>query len=163
MAFDNMSFVLNYPLNSTNTVTNNSAYLAPSGTGLLKISFYDGTEVGAEDGSYILTKSGVKLVSELTVSDYVSFWYPAQITGQFKETVQYQSIREFLVHDIGLAKQVSSVSSLGQGYGLSSPVYRTPENGGTSGEDYPCVCVLFNDSCGTRMTTTTFSIEQLEN
>lgn len=163
MAFDSMSFVLNYPLNSTSTVTTISADLVPSGAGMLKISFYDGTEVGAEAGAYILTRSGVKLVSELTSSDYVSFWYPAQITGQFKETVQYQITREFLIHDIGLAKQVSSVDILGQGYGLSSPIYRTPENGGVSGEDYPCVCVLFSDSCGTRMTTTTFTIEQLEN
>ena len=159
MAFDSMSFVLNYPVYSSNQVNESSATYIPSSYGMLKISFYDGTFLGAESASYVLTKMGIKLVADLTNTDYVCFFYPSFIDGFFKETVQFQANREFLIERIGIEKQVSSVDALNTGYGIPDPVYRNPEHGGLVQEDTPCICVLFSDSCGTKMTTTTVVID----
>lgn len=162
MAFDTMQFTLNYPINSSTSVNELSAEYTPSSAGMLKITLYDGTFLGAEPDAYILTSYGVKLVSSISSYDYISFFRPSLIQGQFKETVQNQATREFLVQQIGLGKRVKSVDILEAGYGLPSPIYLNESNGGLSRDDYPCVCVLFSDSCGTRMTTTTYTVEQLE-
>ena len=162
MAFDTMQFVLNYPLESSNTVNNLSVSYTPSVAGMLKITLYDGTFLGAEPDAYVLTRYGVKLVSEVTSDDYITFFEPSSIQGEFKETVQNQAGRQFLATQIGIGKRVKSVTGLTAGYGLPSPIYLSAANGGIAGEDYPCVCVLFSNSCGTRMTTTTYTVEQLE-
>lgn len=162
MAFDSMQFRLNYPLGSTQVVTNSSVGYKPAPAGLIKITLYDDTFLGAEADAYVLTSYGSKRVAELTSYDYISFFNPSTIYGQFKETVQFQATRDFLVNYVGVGKRVKSVSSLTEGYGLPNPIYLNESNGGLVGEDYPCVCVLFSDSCGTRMTTTISTIEQLE-
>lgn len=151
MAFDSVDFVLNYPVASDVIRTETSAELVPSGAGMLKLSFFDGTFLGAEVGSYILTTSGIKPVQSLSDSDYVVFSTSEVVQGNFRETAQGQVTRNFVL-GASINKKVNSVESLPAGYGLDTPVYYRPENGGIKYTEQ-CLCVLFSDSCGTILTT----------
>ena len=151
MAFDSVDFVLNYPVASDVIRTETSADLVPSGTGMLKILFFDETFLGAEVGSYILTTTGIKPVQNLTNSDYVVFSTSELVQGSFRETVQGQLIRNFVLGN-SISKKVGSVEPFQSGYGLDLPVYYGPENGGIQYTEQ-CLCVLFSDVCGTRLTT----------
>lgn len=163
MAFDTLNFVLNYPQDSSDIVTEVSSNSLPASTGMTKVSFHDGTNLGAESGAYVLTKYGLKLVSELTNLDYVGFVTSNTYVGSFRETVQGQQLRYFLVNPHTVFRSVRSVESSQAGYGLPVPIARTEANGGLAGDDYPCICVLFSDSCGTKMNTTTISFDYQEN
>lgn len=157
MAFDTMKFVLNYPHGSDVVITEVSSNNVPSESGMLRVKFHDGAYIGAEAAAYVLTKNEVKQVSELTSSDYVGFVSTNVYVGSFAEHLQGQQLRYFLVNPHVVFSKVHSVEFSPVGSGLPYPIVKSAANGGIQGDDYPCMCVLFSDSCGTKLNTTTIS------
>ena len=163
MGFDSMNFVLNYPVGSAIQVSDTSASYTPSSVGMLKISFYDGTFLGAESEAFVLTRDGIKGVLELKPGEYLGLFYPSSILGNFKEHVQFQTIRNFLINEISIEKQIISVEPMHAGYGTPNPILLNADNGGLQQSDTPCMCVLFSDTCGTRVTTAIINVSLSEN